>query len=693
MSRLLSTIKRKVIFAFGLCAATMIAIGFFSTFSVSRMSGDVSEMYVRGTLQLAKLSNVTIALLNSRATLRRLQATRLPADVTTFAPGIRADLDTADREWASYFHAYVRGARERALANRLDTLIAQNRHYADIAVAAFVAGDFDSGTRAVNAGADIAAELTKVLREDVALSLDLAQHASDKSTSAARRTNEISIALVAVSLLAAVISSVAILGSILGPLEQAVGVANDIAAGKLNNRIRVDSRDEIGQLFHAMNLMEKQLRQMVYFDPLTSLPNRVLFNQRLQRMSTAPAQHPFVGVMMIDMDRFKGINDTMGHAVGDELLREAATRLADSVRQWDTVARFGGDEFAILLPGIQDRSVLENIARTILAGFHECFVLNGKEVFISCSIGIATFPTDGKEPADLLKYADSAMYLAKRSGGRTFRFYSEELTRNATTRLALESELRRAIERGEFELHYQPMVSFQTNEVIGSEALLRWHRPGVGLVPPNAFIPIAEETGVIAELGTWVLHEACRTATEWNTEGQPLHKVSVNLSAKLFDAPDLVSIVADALEEAGCRPEWLGLEITESLLLEEDDAVLSTLSAFRAMGLSISIDDFGTGYSSLSYLARFPIDTLKIDKSFVQNVTKDTRHAELVKAILSIGQCLGLRIVAEGVGTRQQAAFLAANGCEIAQGFLYSKPLPKPDMASFPRWPEMDLEA
>jgi EAL domain-containing protein (putative c-di-GMP-specific phosphodiesterase class I) len=314
-------------------------------------------------------------------------------------------------------------------------------------------------------------------------------------------------------------------------------------------------------------------------------------------------------------------------------------------------------------------------------------------VFVSCSIGIALYPADSVEADDLMKYADSAMYLAKRSGRRSFRFYSKDLTVDATAHLLLESELRHAIERGELELHYQPKVSLRDNEVIGSEALLRWKRPGVGLVPPSQFIPIAEETGLIADLGKWVLREACRTAAEWNAGDAALHKVAVNLSARQFQFRDLAGMVGEILDETACRPEWLELEITESVLLEEDGSILSTLSALKCMGLSIAIDDFGTGYSALSYLARFPIDTLKIDRSFVQKMTTDRRHAELVKAILLIAQCLGQQVVAEGVETAEQGTFLQVNGCQVAQGFLYSKPLPKPDMTLMPRYLELDAVA
>jgi diguanylate cyclase (GGDEF)-like protein/PAS domain S-box-containing protein len=443
----------------------------------------------------------------------------------------------------------------------------------------------------------------------------------------------------------------------------------------------------VGRDITELNVSREKIHRMAYFDTLTTLPNRSLFNERLRQVLAEAAATPnyLAGVMMIDMDRFKGVNDTMGHAAGDDLLREVAERLNACVRPSDTVARLGGDEFAVLLPGVADRQALERISKRILEQMDERFLLNGKEVFVSCSIGIALYPSDSREAEVLMQYADSAMYLAKRSGRRGFRFYAKELTAGAAEHLQLESALRRAIERGEFELHYQPKVSCHGNEVIGSEALLRWRRPGIGLVPPDQFIPIAEETGLIVELGEWVLREACSAAVEWNRPGMVPHTVAVNLSARQFQDRELLQLVSDTLHATGCRPQWLELEITESLLLEQADGVLHTLSAFKDMGFSIAIDDFGTGYSALSYLTRFPIDVLKMDRSFIQQMTADRRHGELVKAMLSIAHCLGLQVVAEGVETLEQAAFLAAQGCQTAQGYLYSKPLPRAELASLPR--------
>ena len=434
----------------------------------------------------------------------------------------------------------------------------------------------------------------------------------------------------------------------------------------------------VGRDITELNEHRKRIYQMAFYDTLTSLPNWALFNDRLRWMLADSFRHKrLAGVMLLDLDRFKVVNDTLGHPAGDVLLREAAARLTFCARGHDTVARLGGDEFAILLPEIRCGDELGGIASKILESFNRPFLLEGIEMFISGSIGIAVYPEDSQDGDDLLKHADSAMYLAKRSGRNTFRFYSKDLTASTNEKLMLEADLRQGLGRGELELYFQPKVSLADGGLIGSEALLRWNHPQRGLIPPGKFIPIAEDCGLIVEIGEWVLRRACRVAYEWNRSDSLSHKVAINLSARQFQSSDLVKTVCDVLEETGCYPEWIELEITESLLLDENGEVLKALTAFREMGITIAIDDFGTGYSALSYLARFPIDTLKIDRSFVSRLTEYGHPAELVKAIISIAYSLGQHVVAEGVETAEQQAVLQRYGCHIGQGYLYSQPIPR----------------
>ncbi len=441
----------------------------------------------------------------------------------------------------------------------------------------------------------------------------------------------------------------------------------------------------VGRDITELSASRVKIHQMAFYDTLTSLPNRALFGDRLRQMLTdASRRGQLAGVMMLDLDHFKAVNDTMGHPAGDELLCETAARLGACVRAYDTVARLGGDEFAILLPELRSGDDLGRVASKVLEALNQPFLLDGKEVFVSCSIGIALYPSDSTEADDLLKFADSAMYLAKRSGRSKFRFYSRELTESANERLMLESDLRHALARKELELYYQPKVRLHDGTLVGSEALLRWKHPRRGMVPPDKFIGIAEDSGLIVEIGEWVLREACEAACAWNGAGKPLHKVAINLSARQFQKGNLVGTVREVLESTGCYPEWVELEITESLLLDEASEVQGMLKAFRSRGISIAIDDFGTGYSSLSYLARFPIDTLKIDQSFIWGITTSSQSAELVKAILIIAHSLGYQVVAEGVETEEQAAFLHTHGCEIAQGYLYGKPMPRPEFECLP---------
>ncbi len=422
---------------------------------------------------------------------------------------------------------------------------------------------------------------------------------------------------------------------------------------------------------------ESRLQEMAFHDSLTGLPNRVLLGERLNHCLEKAARHGgTLGLIILDIDRFKEVNDTHGHDQGDLLLHESAERLRRLMRDYDTVARLGGDEFAIVLPNIREAADLGSISRKILDTLAQPFLLGTQEAFISASIGIAVFPSDGRSASELFQYADSALYDAKGRGRAGFRFYSAELTARSKERATLEMALRRAEAAGELEVFYQPKIDLASGRLVGAEALLRWRHPSFGLVQPDKFIGIAEDTGLIVSIGAWVLNQACLAAQRWNESGERRLKIAVNLSSRQFRDNDLVATVIRALRLTGCNPAWLEFEITESLLLDDNKEIGIALKAFRDMGISIAIDDFGTGYSSLAYLKRFPINVLKIDRSFISDVMLDRDSTELVKGIITMAHSLRLELVAEGIETEEQELFLQAHGCHLGQGYRYSKPIP-----------------
>jgi len=433
----------------------------------------------------------------------------------------------------------------------------------------------------------------------------------------------------------------------------------------------------VGRDITEIDAYRKQIHNLAFFDTLTKLPNRSLLNDRIhQAVVDATRHHYQFGLMMMDLDRFKEINDTLGHSVGDQVLRETANRLQSCVRNGDTVARLGGDEFAALLPQIRTSTDLANIAHKMLATFNAPFLIDGRELFISSSIGIALYPDDSADVETLYRYADSAMYHAKQQGRNNFQFYSAELTEKAAGRMSIENDLRKAQSRNELELHYQPQIALSSGNIIGAEALLRWNHSKQGMISPAEFIPIAEETGLIIGIGEWVLRSACQAAVAWNTGRATPLCIAVNLSTRQFIRNDLVGTVQRILAETACQPSWIKLEITESLLLEDSQEIAAMLDTFNNMGHSISIDDFGTGYSALSYLNRFPVSQIKIDRSFVKDIPHDHNKTELVKVMISISQVLEMELVAEGVETQEQADCLLSNGCPIVQGYLFGRPMP-----------------
>ncbi|BCB27240.1 hypothetical protein SKTS_21260 [Sulfurimicrobium lacus] len=449
-------------------------------------------------------------------------------------------------------------------------------------------------------------------------------------------------------------------------------------------------KDERGRITHyvgvfsdisSMKESESKLDHLAHHDPLTGLPNRLLLNARMEHsLARAQRGNAMLAVMFLDLDHFKDINDTLGHPIGDLLLQETAQRLRDCVREQDTVTRLGGDEFTILLEDLDDSRFASTVAQKIIAALAEKFMLQGHEVFVTCSVGISIFPSDGGDITTLFKNADSALYRAKEQGRNNYQYYTEELTTRAMERLAMENSLRHALERNELVLHYQPQVDLHNGSIIGMEALLRWQHPEIGLISPNAFIPLAEETGLIIPIGEWVLRTACVQLKAWIDEGLPKIRVGVNLSSRQFNQNNLDEVVASALRDTGLPPSCLELELTERTIMHDAENTVTILNKLRALGVQISIDDFGTGYSSLSYLKRFPIDRIKIDQSFVREITSNPEDAAISQAIISLSHSLNIKTVAEGVETAEQQEFLRSRLCDEIQGFHFSHPVPQQDM-------------
>jgi diguanylate cyclase (GGDEF)-like protein len=442
---------------------------------------------------------------------------------------------------------------------------------------------------------------------------------------------------------------------------------------------------------------EEKIRSLAYFDPLTGLPNRLHFTEHLtMQLAAARRRKDRLAILMLDLDRFKKVNETLGHATGDRLLQETAQRLRGALRQTDSVSRLaddllppvsrlGGDEFTITLSDISHLGEVVTVAQRLLQQVAAPISLDGYEFFPSVSIGISIFPDDGEDVAELLKNADTAMYHAKGEGRNNFQFYAREMNASAMERLVLETEVRRALNRQEFSLHYQPQVETATGVIVGLEALLRWNSPERGQVPPDRFIPLAEETGLIYAIDEWVLQQACDQINEWDRQGLPAVRVAVNLSGQHFTRKGLIPLLDRIMAERGIAGERLELEITEGALMKECDEALETLQGLKERGISVSVDDFGTGYSSLAYLRRFPIDTLKIDRSFIRDTPEDADSMAIATAIIAMGQSLNLQVVAEGVETEAQRDFLASRGCPLIQGFLFSPPLPADRLPSLLR--------
>ena len=431
---------------------------------------------------------------------------------------------------------------------------------------------------------------------------------------------------------------------------------------------------------------EERIQFLANHDALTSLPNRAMFSEVLNlAIQNGQRYKRGFAVLFIDLDRFKIINDTMGHDAGDKLLKEMGTRLSETVRSSDVVARLGGDEFVVLVQEVSETKQVDAVARKILSALVEPMSMQGQECRVTASIGICMYPADAQDEKALMKNADIAMYRAKEDGKNTYKFYSEETNVHTFERMALETSLRRGLERNEFFLHYQAKLDLRTGHITGVEALIRWQHPELGMVPPMQFIPLAEETGLIVPIGKWVLNTACAQNVAWQGDGLPPLCMAVNLSARQFADENLLEDIAAALKSSGLRPELLELELTESMVIQNTERAGRILAAIKKMGVRLAIDDFGVGYSSLTHLKRFPIDTLKVDRSFIRDLPQDLEDKAICEAIIAMGKSLNLTVVAEGVETLEQQTFLQDHNCDEMQGFLFSKPIPSDQFAELLR--------
>jgi diguanylate cyclase (GGDEF)-like protein len=452
-----------------------------------------------------------------------------------------------------------------------------------------------------------------------------------------------------------------------------VGMVSIKVVGR-NSKQRIDERKQY----------ETKIWRQANFDTLTGLSNRSLFLDRMERALAYARRHDDkLALLFIDLDGFKDVNDTLGHAHGDLLLQEAAKRLLDCVREMDTVSRLGGDEFTVILPELAEDVSAATVAGTILTSLAHSYEIEGHETKLSASIGITIYPQDGEDPGVLLQHADTAMYRAKEEGRNTFRYFTREMNKEAGGRVALEAALHRALKQDEFELHYQPILDATDGSLIGAEALIRWASPENGLVAPNDFIPLAEKSGLIMPIGDWVMCQAASDLAKWDEMGLEIEKLSVNVSTLQFHNIGFTKKVFDFLGKQPHLQSRLLFEITESIYMDEGRDPGGRLDRLRKLGIGIAIDDFGTGYSSLGYLKRFPVDKIKIDRSFIRDVTNDPDDASLCEAIIAMAHHLKLRVVAEGVETEQQLAFLQERGCDFAQGFLFGKPMPSEQFTEY----------
>jgi len=547
----------------------------------------------------------------------------------------------------------------------------------------------------------------------------------ERSEAEMRNSWKVAISVVGALVLISIAVTVLLTRRLIAPIRKLMRAARAVGAGKLDVYVPITSSDELGLLTHTFNHMTHRLSEsqaevatyqrtleqkvalrtreleiataqaykLAQHDILTGLPNRALLNQRLRQIVAQAARDGHqVACLFLDFDHFKRINDTLGHDAGDQLLQAVAQRLTSAVRESDTVARLGGDEFVVVLPNLDpDKATFEimNVITRVRESFLAPFRLGDQTPTLTCSIGVSVYPIDAADPGALIKQADTAMYAAKDAGRNAYRFYTADMNARVQARLQLETDMRRGLMDDEFFVVYQPQVEMASGRACGVEALLRWRDPERGVIAPNEFIPIAEESGMIQALGARVLRDACRQVMTWHRQNMML-RLSVNLSVQQLQHDSWLSIVEDALHSSGLPARYLDLEITESVIITHPEKAVATLMKLKQMGVSITVDDFGTGYSSLSYLTRLPIQAVKIDQRFVHGLEQNKNDEAVIHAIIALSHSLGLRVIAEGVETVAQYEYLKSRGCEEAQGFLISRPLEEPELRAW--WKMQDEE-
>ena len=535
--------------------------------------------------------------------------------------------------------------------------------------------DFASAANLIRPFDQNAGEVLRLLERAAAHAVADARARATLSAAIARRSYVLNVGIGLSSIMVFLAITGLLTRSTVRSVRTIATMTERVARGISVDVDKLARRDELGTIVQSLSVFQANVTQIAFLahhDPLTRLPNRILFRERVDQAGRAIDRLGGFALLYLDLDRFKAVNDTLGHPVGDGLLQRVAERLQACVRDGDTIARLGGDEFAMLLLSAKDPAGVEQIARRIIDVIGELFVIDGHQIGIGTSIGIVMAPMDGATAPELLKNADTALYSAKSAGRGTFSFFESAMHVALQSRRTVEIGLRRAIEAGELRLYYQPLVDAQTRQVCAFEALIRWHHPQEGILSPDRFIPVAEASGLIGPIGRWVLSRACLDAASWQ---MPV-KVAVNISPLQFKKPDLVGDVRDALKESGLAPERLEIEITESVLLNDSQVVLTALNAIKALGVGVAMDDFGTGYSSLNYLRTFPFDKVKIDRSFVKDLPHDANSLAIVRAIVGLSETFGMQITAEGVETDEQAIQLAVEDCTYLQGFLFSRPIP-----------------